>query len=121
MLQRADGPWAYQLAVVVDDAEQGISDVVRGEDLADNTARQVQLQQALDFSTPTYLHTPLVLGANGEKLSKQNGAQALELSDPIAALASAGELLGVRCAANTIDAWLSQAVAQWAERWARRQ
>ena len=77
VLQRADGPWAYQLAVVVDDADQGITDVVRGEDLADNTARQILLQRALGLPTPSYLHTPLVLGADGEKLSKQNGAQPL--------------------------------------------
>ena len=78
VLKRADGLWAYQLAVVVDDAEQGITDVVRGEDLADNTPRQILLQRALGLPTPRYLHTPLVLGADGEKLSKQNGALALD-------------------------------------------
>ena len=69
VLKRADGCFAYQLAVVVDDAAQGVSDVVRGVDLADNTARQILLQQCLGLPTPRYLHTPLVLGANGEKLS----------------------------------------------------
>ena len=78
MLKRADGLWAYQLAVVVDDAAQGITDVVRGEDLADNTAAPDPLQRALGLPTPRYLHTPLVLGADGEKLSKQNGAQPLD-------------------------------------------
>lgn len=82
VLRRADGIWAYQLAVVVDDADQGVTDVVRGEDLLDNTARQIVLQRALGLSTPSYLHLPLVLGANGEKLSKQNGAKALDLNDP---------------------------------------
>lgn len=77
VLRRADGLWAYQLAVVVDDAAQGITDVVRGEDLTDNTARQIVLQRALGLPTPRYLHTPLVLGANGEKLSKQNAAEPL--------------------------------------------
>ncbi len=72
--------WAYQLAVVVDDAQQGITQIVRGEDLADNTARQILLQQALRLPTPGYLHTALVLGPNGEKLSKQNGAQPLDTS-----------------------------------------
>jgi glutamyl-Q tRNA(Asp) synthetase len=81
--------WAYQLAVVVDDAAQGITHVVRGQDLADNTARQILLQQALGLPTPRYLHTPLVLGADGEKLSKQNGAQALILNEPLAALNAA--------------------------------
>jgi glutamyl-Q tRNA(Asp) synthetase len=82
VILRADGLWAYQLAVVVDDAEQGITHVVRGQDLADNTPRQLHLQHLLGLPEPRYLHTPLVHGANGEKLSKQNGAAALDLSDP---------------------------------------
>ncbi|MES2399469.1 MAG: tRNA glutamyl-Q(34) synthetase GluQRS, partial [Pseudomonadota bacterium] len=69
ILKRADGLWAYQLAVVADDAEQGITHVVRGEDLADNTARQILLQRALGYSQPLYMHTPLVLAADGQKLS----------------------------------------------------
>jgi glutamyl-Q tRNA(Asp) synthetase len=85
VLRRADGCYAYQLAVVVDDAAQHITHVVRGEDLADNTARQIKLQQALGLPQPVYLHTPLVLGPNGEKLSKQNGAQAFDTSTPDAA------------------------------------
>ena len=99
VLKRADGLFAYQLAVVVDDAAQGITHIVRGEDLTDNTARQIVLQQALGLPTPTYLHTPLVLGANGEKLSKQNGATALDTSTPEAALQalqSAAQVLGLR-------------------------
>lgn len=85
VLQRADGLFAYQLAVVVDDGAQGITHVVRGEDLADNTARQILLQSHLGLGTPHYLHTPLVLGANGEKLSKQNGARAIDTSSVQAA------------------------------------
>jgi glutamyl-Q tRNA(Asp) synthetase len=96
VLRRADGLWAYQLAVVVDDAAQGITHVVRGEDLADNTPRQLALQRALGLPQPAYLHTPLVLGDNGEKLSKQNGAQALDLRDPLAALSAAANVLGLR-------------------------
>jgi glutamyl-Q tRNA(Asp) synthetase len=98
VLRRADGLWAYQLAVVVDDAAQGINHVVRGEDLVDNTARQNLLQAALGLPTQHYLHTPLVLGSNGEKLSKQNGALALNLQTPQAALAalnSAAQVLGL--------------------------
>ena len=95
MLHRADGLWAYQLAVVVDDAAQGVTHVVRGEDLADNTPRQILLQRALGLPTPIYLHTPLVLGANGEKLSKQNGAAALDLREPLAALREAARVLGL--------------------------
>ncbi len=93
VLRRADGLWAYQLAVVVDDAAQGVSDVVRGADLLDNTARQIVLQQALGLSTPRYLHVPLVLGANGEKLSKQNGALPLDLSDAARCLGDAASRL----------------------------
>jgi glutamyl-Q tRNA(Asp) synthetase len=120
VLRRADGYFAYQLAVVVDDADQGITHVVRGEDLADNTPRQVLLQQALDVPTPLYLHTPLVLGANGEKLSKQNGAQPLQLDNPVAALAAAGEVLAIRCGAASLPQWLAEATAQWRQRWARQ-
>ena len=114
VLRRADGLWAYQLAVVVDDGAQGITHVVRGEDLTDNTARQLQLQQALDLPRPAYLHTPLVLGPNGEKLSKQNGAAPLQLVDPVAALAAAASVLGldVPASGNTTD-WLARAVAAW--------
>jgi glutamyl-Q tRNA(Asp) synthetase len=95
VLRRADGLWAYQLVVVVDDAAQGISHVVRGQDLADNTARQILLQRALALPTPHYLHTPLVLGDNGEKLSKQNGALALDLKQPMQALNAAAQALGL--------------------------
>ena len=95
VVRRADGLWAYQLAVVVDDAAQGITHVVRGEDLADNTARQILLQQALGLPTPQYLHAPLVLGDNGEKLSKQNGAMALDLQHPLRALNAAARTLGL--------------------------
>jgi len=116
VLQRADGLWAYQLAVVVDDAAQGVTHIVRGEDLADNTARQMLLQRALGLATPAYLHTPLVLGANGEKLSKQNGAQALDTSEPVAALQQAGRVLGLagKPFAATPAEWLEEAVPAWA-------
>lgn len=118
VLKRADGLWAYQLAVVIDDAAQGITDIVRGADLADNTARQILLQRALGLATPRYLHTPLVLAANGEKLSKQNGAQALATHDPLAALQQAGRVLGLSGSiqASTPEDWLQQAVARWASR-----
>jgi glutamyl-Q tRNA(Asp) synthetase len=114
VLQRADGLWAYQLAVVVDDAAQGITHVVRGEDLADNTPRQILLQRALSLPTPTYRHTPLVLGANGEKLSKQNGAKALELNNPLVALNRAAAVLGLTAAKGTVPEALAGWTAQWA-------
>ena len=115
VLQRADGLWAYQLAVVVDDAAQGITHVVRGEDLADNTARQVLLQRALCLPTPAYLHTPLVLATNGRKLSKQNGALPLNLAQPVAILQAAGTVLGLPpLPAQTPADWLAAAVPAWA-------
>ena len=114
VLRRADGCWAYQLAVVVDDAAQGITDIVRGQDLADNTARQLLLQRALGLPTPRYLHTPLVLGANGEKLSKQNGAQAFDSRDPLAALNQAAAALGLAPHAGPV----ADALAAWTAAWA---
>jgi glutamyl-Q tRNA(Asp) synthetase len=113
VLRRADGLWAYQLAVVVDDAAQGITHVVRGEDLADNTPRQILLQRALGLATPSYLHTPLVLGPNGEKLSKQNGAQPLELGDPLRALNTAAGVLGLGAQRGPVSDALASWVGQW--------
>jgi glutamyl-Q tRNA(Asp) synthetase len=119
VLRRADGLWAYQLAVVVDDAAQCITHVVRGADLADNTPRQILLQRALGVPTPVYLHTPLVLGPNGEKLSKQNGALPLELGDPLHALQAlreAGRMLDVASGATTVADWLGEAMRAWRDR-----
>lgn len=113
VLRRADGLWAYQLAVVVDDAEQGITHVVRGADLADNTPRQILLQRALGLPGLAYHHVPLVLGPNGEKLSKQNGAAPLDLSDPLAALQSAASVLGLPPASGGV----AEALALWTRTW----
>ena len=120
VLRRADGLWAYQLAVVVDDAAQGITHVVRGEDLADNTPRQIHLQRCLGCTTPVYLHTPLVLGANGEKLSKQNGAQALGLENPLQTLRAAGVALGLHVEGTNPANWLATAVNAWRAQWPAR-
>jgi glutamyl-Q tRNA(Asp) synthetase len=115
VLKRADGLWAYQLAVVVDDAAQGITHVVRGEDLADNTARQILLQQALSLPMPVYLHTPLLLAADGHKLSKQNGATPLDTTHPVATLQAAAQVLGLPLIdAPSADEWLTRAVPAWA-------
>jgi glutamyl-Q tRNA(Asp) synthetase len=113
VLRRADGLWAYQLAVVVDDAQQGITHVVRGEDLADNTPRQLLLQRALGFAAPAYLHTPLVLGADGEKLSKQNGAVPLDLGDPLRALHAAAAVLRLPAQPGA----RTDALAAWVRAW----
>jgi glutamyl-Q tRNA(Asp) synthetase len=118
VLQRADGLFAYQLAVVVDDAAQGIGHIVRGADLADNTARQILLQQALGYPTPQYLHTPLVLAADGQKLSKQNGAQALDTATPEAAgaaLKQAAQVLGLQVCGTRDNRGI--ALAAWVEQW----
>ena len=94
VLYRADGQFAYQLAVVVDDAAQGVTDVVRGADLIDSTARQIFLQRLLGLPTPRYLHVPVVVNAAGEKLSKQTGAEPLDLSRPEQELRRALAFLG---------------------------
>jgi glutamyl-Q tRNA(Asp) synthetase len=113
VLQRADGLWAYQLAVIVDDGDQGITDIVRGEDLADNTARQILLQRALGLSTPTYLHTPLVLAPDGEKLSKQNGAAPLNTGNPLAPLNTAARMLDLPPQRGPVGDALAAWVAAW--------
>ncbi len=121
VLKRADGYFAYQLAVVVDDGLQGITHIVRGADLADNTARQLLLQQQhLSLPTPAYLHAPLVLGANGEKLSKQNGALALDTQAPLLALKTAAAVLGLQVSGTTVGDCLTAATAQWAAVWGDR-
>ena len=114
---RRDGLFAYQLAVVVDDAEQGITHIVRGADLLDNTSRQIYLQQRLRLSTPAYTHIPLVVNDKGEKLSKQTGAGALAWENPSQYLWLALTLLGQHPAdalqsedCATILAW---AVSHW--------
>ncbi len=100
VLKRADGVFAYQLAVVVDDAEQGISHVVRGADLLASTPRQIVLQEALGYPTPVYLHLPVVLDAAGEKLSKQTLAAPLDDADPLPALLQAVRFLGMEAGAE---------------------
>lgn len=96
ILLRADGLFAYQLAVSVDDAAAGITHVVRGADLLASTARQILLQQSLGLPTPGYAHLPVALDATGEKLSKQTCAAALDSSRPSPALVAALEFLGQR-------------------------
>lgn len=120
VIKRSDGLWAYQLAVVVDDADQGITHVVRGQDLADNTPRQLFLQQALGLPMPVYMHTPLVLAHDGQKLSKQNGAQPLATDTPdkaLQALLSAAEVLGLHVPAADNCA---SALAFWIQAWRDR-
>jgi glutamyl-Q tRNA(Asp) synthetase len=118
VLRRADGYWAYQLAVVVDDAAQGVTDVVRGADLLGSTARQIVLARALGVPSPRWLHVPVVVGDDGAKLSKQNGATPVDASRPIAALSAALRHLDIEPPArDDLEAWLADATARWAERW----
>ena len=112
VLRRADGYWAYQLAVVVDDADQDMTDIVRGADLLDSTPRQILLQRALELPTPRYAHLPLVVDDQGRKLSKSLAALPVDVGDPLPALRAAWRALGqlpalVECEDNvraTLDA-----------------
>ncbi|MBN9430569.1 MAG: tRNA glutamyl-Q(34) synthetase GluQRS [Burkholderiales bacterium] len=115
VLRRADGLWAYQLAVVVDDAGQGVTDVVRGDDLRDSTARQIYLQRLLGSPTPRYLHLPVVTDAQGEKLSKQTGAKAIDVTRPIDELNHALAFLQLgTIATDSLDRFWSEATLRWA-------
>ena len=105
VLQRADGIVAYQLAVVVDDAAQGVTDVVRGADLLDSTARQIHLQRLLGVATPRYLHVPVATNAAGEKLSKQTRAPDAGPDDIVPALAFLGMQAPEGLLARELLAW----------------
>jgi glutamyl-Q tRNA(Asp) synthetase len=121
VLRRVDGWHAYQLAVVVDDAAQGIDEVVRGSDLLDSTPRQIWLQRALGVPTPHYLHLPLALDGHGRKLGKSLAALALDPRDPLPALRAAWRFLGqdprALPVAGSRDAWLQRAIEHFD--WAR--
>ena len=111
VVRRADGMWAYQLAVVVDDGEQGITDIVRGEDLLSSTARQIYLQEALRLPRPRYWHVPVVRDRQGDKLSKQTKAQPVPQDGSGAVLAEALRFLGEAIPAEVDEI---KAIWQWA-------
>jgi glutamyl-Q tRNA(Asp) synthetase len=116
ILRRSDGLWAYQLAVVVDDAAQGITDVVRGADLLDNTPRQIALQRALGLASPRTLHVPLLRDAQGRKLSKHDGAQPLGRA-VLEELEQAWQHLGfARTGARALAGFQDAAIEQWRAR-----
>jgi glutamyl-Q tRNA(Asp) synthetase len=115
VIKRADGLWAYQLAVVVDDGLQVVSHVVRGDDLKESTARQIHLQQLLGIPRPSYLHVPVVKADDGQKLSKQTGAPALNRHDALPALRQAAQHLCLGSIyADSIAQFWSQATLAWA-------
>ncbi len=120
VLKRADGFWAYQLAVVADDADQQVTHVVRGADLLESTARQIWLQRLLGATTPCYLHVPVVVNELGEKLSKQTGARALDRSRPLDELLIAAKRLGLEQVSiprsGSLQEFWEAAVATWARR-----
>jgi glutamyl-Q tRNA(Asp) synthetase len=108
VLYRADDVYAYQLAVVVDDAEQGITDVVRGSDLLVSTPRQVYLQRLLGLPRPRYAHVPVAVNAAGEKLSKQTFAEPVDAAKPAPGLAAALSFLGQQPPADLGRAMLNE-------------
>ena len=117
VVRRADGFFAYQLAVVVDDAEQGITEVVRGADLIESTPRQIHLQRLLNLPTPDYFHLPVALNANSEKLSKQTLAAPLDNARPLLALLQVMRFLGQEIppelAETNLDDFWRWAIVHW--------
>lgn len=117
VLKRADGLFAYQLAVVVDDAAQGITDIVRGADLLDSTTRQIHLQRLLGLPVPLYAHLPVAVNAAGEKLSKQTLAAAVDVHAPVPLLNRVLEFLGQAriedCDAHDLAAFWPATIANW--------
>jgi len=114
VILRADGWYAYQLAVVVDDAAQGITEVVRGADLADSTPRQILLQQLLDLPRLSYAHLPLALDRDGRKLSKQERSLPVDADDPLPTLRAGLAFLGQPVpSAQTVDGLLAHALARF--------
>ncbi len=118
IVKRADGLWAYQLAVVIDDMDQCVTDIVRGQDLLDNTPRQILLQRAIGAIEPRYMHIPLVTDAHGEKLSKQRCAAPVATENRTQTLDALWVHLGFEpIGADSVKAFWKEAVEQWKERW----
>ncbi len=118
VVRRADGLWAYQLAVVVDDAAQGVTDVVRGADLLDSTPRQRLLQELLGVPRPRTLHVPLILDETGHKLGKSHGATPLARERPLEALRAAARHLALDVSGTaTIATFWDRATTAWADRY----
>lgn len=115
VVRRADGLFAYQFAVVVDDIEQGITDIIRGADLLDSTPRQIWLYRCLDHTPPSYAHLPLAVNSHQEKLSKQTLAPSVSSHDPVPLLRNVLSFLGIPINADTdslADFW-KLAISSW--------
>lgn len=114
ILKRGDGFWAYHLAVVIDDIASGVNHIVRGEDLANTTARQIALYQAFNHKPPVYLHLPVILAPDGQKLSKQTGAQALPAGQTVENLNQIWRHFGMKAIeAKGSKQWLEKALPDW--------
>ncbi|MEA3302187.1 MAG: tRNA glutamyl-Q(34) synthetase GluQRS [Pseudomonadota bacterium] len=114
LIRRGDGIFAYQLAVAVDDHEQGITDIVRGEDLLFSTPRQIYLQQLLKIPRPAYMHLPLVTNADGSKLSKSSDAWPVDTSNPVKTLNLALKFLGQQqVLSDSVEEFWPLAIRQW--------
>lgn len=117
IIKRADGLFAYQLVVVLDDAEQGVTDIVRGQDLMDSTERQICIADYFGFPQARYMHVPLVLDENGRKLSKQNHAHPIDIEHPLSSLDYAWQALGFApVSATSVESFWTQAITLWTER-----
>lgn len=117
IIKRRDGYFAYNLAVVLDDIEQGVTQVVRGADLIEPTGRQISLYKLLGQTPVSYLHLPLAIGENGQKLSKQNHAPAIDLQDPTPALLDAIRFLGLPMTPELSSGSVEEIIAWGVENW----
>lgn len=117
ILRRSDGVYAYQLAVVADDATHGITNIVRGADLLDSTPRQIYLQKLLGYSTPAYMHLPVAVNNQGKKLSKQTKSALLDISNPVKQLIEAVNFLGqeppIELLENNVSSFWKWAIENW--------
>ncbi len=121
IIKRRDGLFAYNLAVVLDDIEQGVTEVVRGADLIEPTGRQISLYHMLGKTPVSYLHLPLALGENGQKLSKQNHAPAIDNDNPIPALLDAMHFLGFQLEQDMRDGSIDEIIHWGCQNWQKNQ
>lgn len=117
IIKRSDGMTAYHLAVVIDDADQGVTEIVRGADLVDSTPRQIYLQRILQYPTPSYLHLPVAIDASGRKISKQNNAPGIDIARGAQVLTNALDFLGQHPDPQLADATVEDVIQWGLEHW----